>query len=142
MTVDSKGNVTKTNETINRSGILIKDVGPQGKGGSTISNVSTDKQGDTHFQLSQDAHSSYSNILGVQVLGSIDNHLNLEVTPDQKVGIEAGSSAKDFPSMEVFKYTMDDKGNITTTQIFNKEESGNVGDLKKPEQPIKPQEPK
>ena len=37
---------------------------------------------------------------------------------------------------------MDEKGNITTTQIFNKEESGHLSDLKQPEQPIKPQEPK
>jgi hypothetical protein len=137
----SKHTATKTNETINSSGIVIKDFGPQGKGGSTVSSTQTDKEGNTDFQVSQDAHSSYSKILGVDVLGSIDNHLNLAVTPDGKVGIDPGSSAKDFPSLEVFKYTVDDKGNVTTTQVFTKQESGHVSDLKQPEKPIKPQEP-
>jgi RHS repeat-associated protein len=111
----SKHTATKTDETINRSGIIVKDVGPKGVGGSNVSSTQTDKQGNTYFQVSQDAHSSYSKILGVDVLGSIDNHLNLAVTPDGKVGIDPGSSAKDFPSLEVFKYTVDDKGNVTTT---------------------------
>jgi RHS repeat-associated protein len=136
----SQHTATKTNETINRSGIIIKDFGPQGKGGSTVSSTQTDKEGNTYFQVSQDAHSSYS--MGGAVLGSIDNHLNLAVTPDGKVGIDPGSSAKDFPSLEVYRYTVDDKGNVTTTQVFTKQESGHVSDLKQPEKPIKPQEPK
>jgi RHS repeat-associated protein len=136
----SQHTATKTNETINRSGIILKDVGPQGKGGSTVSSTQTDKEGNTYFQVSQDAHSSYS--MGGAVLGSIDNHLNMAVTPDGKVGIDPGSSAKDFPSLEVYKYTVDDKGNVTTTQVFTKQESGHVSDLKQPEKPIKPQEPK
>jgi hypothetical protein len=52
------------------------------------------------------------------------------------------SSAKDFPSLEVYRYTVDDKGNVTTTQVFTKQESGHISDLKQPEKPIKPQEPK
>src|SRR5437899_7437848 len=49
MVVDpSKGSVTKTTETLGRSGILCKECGLQGKGGSTISNVSQDKEGTTH----------------------------------------------------------------------------------------------
>jgi len=136
----SKHTATKTDETINRSGIIVKDVGPKGVGGSNVSSTQTDKQGNTYFQVSQDAHSSYS--MGGAVLGSIDNHLNLAVTPDGKVGIDPGSSAKDFPSLEVYRYSMDDKGNVTTTQVFTKQESGHVSDLKQPEKPIKPQEPK
>src|SRR5258708_4688934 len=58
----SKHTATKTNQTINSSGIVIKDFGPQGKGGSTVSSTQTDKEGNTYFQVSQDAHSSYSNI--------------------------------------------------------------------------------
>jgi hypothetical protein len=136
----SKHTATKTDETINRSGIIVKDVGPKGVGGSNVSSTQTDKQGNTYFQVSQDAHSSYS--MGGAVLGSIDNHLNLAVTPDGKVGIDPGSSAKDFPSLEVYRYSVDDKGNVTTTQVFTKQESGHVSDLKQPEKPIKPQEPK
>jgi hypothetical protein len=45
-------------------------------------------------------------------------------------------TAKDYPSLEVFKYTADAKGNITTTQVFAKAETG-PGALKKPEQPVK-----
>jgi len=141
LVVDPKEHTaTKTDETINRSGIILKDVGPQGKGGSTVSSTQTDKDGNTYFQVSQDAHSSYA--MGGVLLGSIDNHLNLAVTPDGKVGVDPGSSAKDFPSLEVYKYTVDEKGNVTTTQIFTKQESGHVSDLKQPEKPIKPQEPK
>ncbi len=134
-----KGTVNKQGDRLGRSGILCKECGPQGKGQSTVSNVSQDKEGNTHFQASQDAHSSFA--AGGAVLGSIDNHLNLEVTGDQKVGIESGSSAKDFPSLEVYSYTVDSNGNITETQIFNKTESGNISDLKKDEKPIKEQEP-
>ena len=58
------------------------------------------------------------------------------VSQDGGVGITPSSTAKDYPSLEVFKYTMDAKGNVTTTQIFVKTESGNLSDLKKPERPI------
>ncbi len=133
------GAVKKTNETINRSGILAKDVGPQGVGGSAISKSIVDKAGDTHFQVSQDAHSSFA--AGGVILGSIDNHVNLNVTPDGKVGIDPGSSARDFPSLEVFRYSVDDKGNVSSQQILYKQESGNVGDLKQPERPIAPEGP-
>lgn len=64
------------------------------------------------------------------------------VTADGKVGIDPGSTAKDFPSLEVYRHTMDGKGNVTTTQVFTKQESDHVSDLKQPENPIKPQEPK
>ncbi len=141
LTVDpSKGSVTKTNETVGGSGIICKECGLRGSGESKVSNPSTDKEGTTHFQVSQDARSAMS--MGGTLLGNIDNHLNLEVTADQKVGIEAGSTAKDYPSLEVFSYTVDSKGNITETQIVFKQESGNSSDLKKEEKPIKPQEPK
>ncbi len=141
MIVDpATGTVRKSNETINRSGLLIKDVGPQGQGGSTVSSPTSDKQGDTHFQVSQDAHSSYA--LGGLVLGSIDDHINLNVTPNGKVGIDPGSTAKDFPSLEIFRYSVDAKGNVTSQQILYKQESGNVSDLKGAERPIAPVDPR
>ena len=59
------------------------------------------------------------------------------VTPDGRVGITPSSTAKDYPSLEVYKYTMDAKGNVTTTLIKNKPESGNILDLAKKEKPIK-----
>jgi RHS repeat-associated protein len=127
--------VKKVSDTINRSGLLIKDVGPRGVGGTQVSNVRSDAQGNTHFGVSQDAHSSYS--LGGSVFGSIDNHLKLEVTTDGRVGVES-ALAKDFPSLEVFQYSMDAHGAVTTKQILTKEESENVDDLKEPERVVPP----
>ena len=65
----------------------------------------------------------------------------VRLSADQKVGIEAGSSAKDYPSLEVYSYTVDAKGNITETQILFKQESGNSSDLKKEEKPIQEKKP-
>jgi hypothetical protein len=45
-------------------------------------------------------------------------------------------------STTVFRYTVDEEGRVTTTQILFKEESGNVSDLKGPEKPIDPENPK
>ncbi len=136
----SKGTVTKSEQDkLGRSGIVAKEFGPKGDGKSAVSNVSTDKEGTTHFQVSQDASSAMS--LGGLLLGNIDNHLNLDVTADQKVGIEAGSSAKDYPSLEVYSYTVDTQGNTTETQILFKQKSGNSSDLKKSEKPIKEKDP-
>jgi hypothetical protein len=53
------------------------------------------------------------------------------------VGITPSSTAKDYPSLEVYKYTVDAKGNVTTTLIKHKPESGNVFSLMNPEKPIK-----
>ena len=141
LTVDpSKGTVTKSEpDKLGRSGIVCKECGPKGSGESKVSNVSTDKEGTTHFEVSQDARSAMS--MGGVLLGNIDNHLNLDVTADQKVGIEAGSSAKDYPSLEVYSYTIDTNGKMTETQILFKQESGNFSDLKKEEKPIQEKKP-
>jgi hypothetical protein len=79
------------------------------------------------------------------VSGTIDNHLNLAVTPDGKVGVDPGSTARDFPSIEVYSYTMDAKGNVTSTLILDRREASpndKNGDLTHPEKPIKEQQPK
>jgi RHS repeat-associated protein len=127
----SKGTVTKSEpDKLGRSGIVFKEFGPQGKGEAEISKPTTDKDGTVHFQVSQDAFSS------THLFGHIDNHINLGVTDDQKVVLEPGSTAKDFPSTEAYRYTIDGQGNVTTTLIFYKEESGQSGDLEKDEKPI------
>ena len=128
-----KGTVTKTDETMGRSGIVIKDFGLQGSGGSNVSELNKDKQGNMYFQINQHGDSA----MNVEnVVGTIDNHLNMVATPDNKVGITPSSTAKDYPSLEVHKYTMDAKGNVTTTQVFVKQETA-PGALKRPEQPVK-----
>jgi hypothetical protein len=59
-------------------------------------------------------------------------------------GIDPGSTARDFPSLEVSKYIVDDKGNVTSTLILDKREAtpnDKNGDLGHAEQPISPKEP-
>lgn len=130
----SKGSVTKTDETMGRSGIILfKNLGPKGVGGANVSAPNKDEKGNTYFQINQHATSNTPAALA----GSIDNHLNMVVTRDGRVGITESSTAKDYPSLEVYKYTMDGKGNVTTTLIRNKVESGNILDLRGPEKPIK-----
>lgn len=139
LVVDPKtGKVTNQGDSLGRSGILVKDLGPKGTGHSENTQGSVDAQGNTHFQISQDAHSFFS-ADGI-LLGSIDNHINLSVTPDQKVGIDPGSTAKDFPSLEIYRYTTDGT-TITTTLITNRQEIGNGSALKQPETPLPSQAP-
>jgi RHS repeat-associated protein len=129
----SKGTVTKTDESMGRSGVVFKDVGPKGGGGSEVSSPNKDEKGNIYFQIHQVGTSNTP----VGSIGSIENHLNMVVTPDGKVGITPSSTAKDYPSLEVYKYTVDDKGNVTTTLIKHKPESNNVWDLRNKEKPIK-----
>jgi RHS repeat-associated protein len=134
MVVDPKaGTVTKTDEAMGTSGILHKEAGLKGKGASRISTPAKDEKGNLYFQVNQHGE-SFTNVAGV--LGSIDNHLNMVVTTDSKVGVTPSSTARDFPSLEVFKYTMDEKGKVTTTLVLDKRESGNFLDLRKSEKRI------
>ena len=133
VTVNVKeGSVTKTDEAVSRSGAFHKNLGPQGGGESRVGGTTKDEKGNVYFQINQSGSSS---ILGV--LGTIDNHLNMVVTPDGKVGVTDSSKAKDYPSLEIYKYTVDAKGNVTTTLILHKKESGNMLDLRGQEKPIK-----
>ena len=53
--------------------------------------------------------------------------------------------ARDFPSLEISSYSMDSKGNISSTLVLDRPEASpndKNGDLGKPEQPLKEQEPK
>ena len=82
---------------------------------------------------------------GLVIDDTIDNHLNLAVTPDGKVDVDPGSTARDFPSLEAYSYTMDEKGNVTSTLILDKREASpndKNGDLGHPEKTIKDQVPK
>lgn len=58
------------------------------------------------------------------------------VTPDGKVGVTPSSTAKDYPSTEIYKYTVDEKGKITTTLILHKKDSNNIRDLGRKEKPV------
>jgi hypothetical protein len=129
----SKGTVTKTDEAMGTSGILFKGLGKQATGASRVSEPNKDKQGNVYFQINQHGDSA----MNVRTaIGTIDNHLNMVVTPGNQVGITPDSTARSFPSLEVYKYTMDAKGNVTTTIVLAQTETDRSA-LKKPEQPIK-----
>jgi hypothetical protein len=71
--------------------------------------------------------------------GTIDNHVNLDVSANGDVHLDPGSTARNFPSLEGYSYTADDKGNITSTKFVDKVEASSNdknGDLTHPEQPI------
>jgi len=146
MTVDpNKHTVTKTDDQVGRSGLVGQDFGFKGSGGSTVGTATTVGQGNTHFPVSQHGESAMRGVSFGIITGTIDNHINLDVTAQGKVGIDAGSTARDFPSLEIYSYSMDNKGNITSTLILNRPEASpndKNGDLGKPETPIKQQGPK
>ena len=61
---------------------------------------------------------------------------NMVVTPDSQVGITPSSTARDYPSLEVYKYIMDEKGNVTSTLVKFKQEGNSMVGLRRPEKPI------
>ena len=65
--VDVKaGTVTKTDETVARSGIILKDVGPKGSGRSEVSSPTKDKEGNMYFQIHQvETTSTPARVFGV-----------------------------------------------------------------------------
>jgi RHS repeat-associated protein len=68
MTVDiSKGTVTKTNETMGRSGIVLKDAGPKGSGGSDVSPANKDEKGNIYFQIRLYEHFSIGSQTSSQI---------------------------------------------------------------------------
>jgi hypothetical protein len=110
-----KGTLNKTDEIMGTSGIVFKKVGPQGTGGSYVSSPDKDKDGNIYFQVHQRGASS--TIMGY--LGYIENHLNMVVTADGKVGVTPSSTAKDYPSTEIYKYTVDEKGKMKIALILH-----------------------
>ena len=95
-----------------------------------------------HVSVAQSAQSAYdvggSNGKG-GALGDISNHLSLEVTPTGQVGVDAGSTARQFPSLEIYRYTTDGT-TVTTTLVHNYQETSPSA-LHQPEQPLTPQAP-
>jgi len=137
--VDPKNHTVKiTYDYVGRSGVGCKDCGFKGGGGSTVSKPTVDGKGNTDFQVAQHGE-SFMNKLTLGSLGTIDNHINLQVEPNGIVHVAPGSTARDYPSLEGFSYTLDKGGNTTSTQLINKIEAShndNNGDLKKRERPI------
>ncbi|MEO7539124.1 MAG: hypothetical protein ABIV21_03810, partial [Pyrinomonadaceae bacterium] len=83
--------------------------------------------------LSVDATNGFSGYGGPA--GDIAFDLNLVVSGDGKVGIEEGSQSRTYPTLDVWRYTMDSEGRVTEKLVTNLPEK-NIDDLTKPKQPI------
>jgi RHS repeat-associated protein len=124
-------------DKVAQSTVLGMQNGLQGTGSSQVSpGASIDTNGNMHISVDQSAHSAYD-VNGA--LGDISNHVNLQVTPDGKVGVDAGSTARQFPALEIYRYTTDGS-TVSSTLIRNYPET-NPSALRQPEQPLAPQAP-
>ena len=140
-TIDASGKTEKptdgTADKVAQSTVLGMKDGLQGTGSSTVSpGASIDTNGNMHLSVDQSAHSAYD-LDGA--LGDISNHVNLVVTPSGQVGVDAGSTARQFPALEIYRYTTDGT-TVTTTLVHNYQET-NPSALRQPEQPLAPQAP-
>ena len=63
---------------------------------------------------------------------TIRTSMNFVVTPDGKVGMDSGGVRTAYPSIEIYSYSPSGKA----TTIYQRQESGNLGDLRKQNQPI------
>jgi hypothetical protein len=139
-TIDPNGGKTDKpadGDKVAKSTVLGGNLPAQGTGSSQVSPGATvDSNGNMHVSVDQSAHSAYD-VGGA--LGDISNHIKLEVTPDGKVGVDAGSTARQFPSTEIYRYTTDGT-TVTTTLVHNYQETSPSA-LRQPEQPLAPQAP-
>ncbi|WP_158942887.1 RHS repeat-associated core domain-containing protein [Granulicella sp. S190] len=127
----------KDGDVVAKSGILGQSGGLQGSGSSQISpTATTDANGNMHVSVDQSAKSAYD-VGGA--LGDISNHINLTVTPGGQVGVDAGSTARQYPALEIYRYTTDGT-TVTTTLVHNYQET-TPSALKQPEKPLTPQAP-
>jgi RHS repeat-associated protein len=99
------------------------DISHKGSSITNVSNVSTDKDGDTHFHMSNVGLNGLSSLPGAPK-DTIKTDLNFVATPDGKVGLDPGGMRTAYPSLEIYRY--DSGGNPTTIlQVSEK----NPGDL-------------
>ena len=81
-------------------------------------------------------------LLGLRLnIGTIDNHLNFNVSADGMVSLGDGSTAKDYPSLEVYSYNLNSDGKIVDHLLVDKKEASDNdtnADLKKGEKRVLP----
>jgi RHS repeat-associated protein len=124
-------------DKVAQSTLLGGHLAAQGTGTSQVSPTATaDSNGNLHLSVDQSAQSAYDK---AGVLGDISNHINLQVTPGGQVGVDAGSTARQFPALEIYRYTTDGT-TVTTTLVHNYTET-TPSALHRPEQPLAPQAP-
>jgi RHS repeat-associated protein len=124
-------------DQVAKSTLMGGHLAAQGTGTSQVSpTATTDSNGNMHVSVDQSAQSAYDK---GGVLGDISNHVNLTVTPGGQVGVDAGSTARQFPALEIYRYTTDGT-TVTTTLVHNYTETSPSA-LHQPEQQLAPQAP-
>lgn len=104
------------------------NVGRRGTGDVTLGPVTTDMDGNRHFEVTGAAQNGFE---AVNNLGTISFDLKFTATPDGTVTLDKAMGTT-FPSMEA--YTYNSSGQLTGTLLQAPERQS--GDLKKPQQCI------
>ena len=107
----------------------------QGTSTTNVTNAETNNEGNTTFTLGVTATNGFRANYGVGPEGDIDHKINFQVTSDGKVGINGGSDSKTYPTLDIHRYSMDDKGNVTEKLLINQNEK-DISDLTKPKEPL------
>jgi RHS repeat-associated protein len=100
----------------------------KGSSKTFVSPTTTDKQGNHHFAIYNEALNGVANLPAIGLLApqdTIKTDLKFVFTPDGKVGLDPGGTRTAYPSIEIYRY---DGGGKPTT-IFQRKESGNPADL-------------
>jgi len=107
----------------------------QGVSTTSVTNAVTESDSTTRFTLGVTATNGFRANYGVGPEGDIDYKINFQVTADNKVGIDTGSDSKTYPTLDIYAYSMDDKGNVTVTSRLQQNEK-DISDLTKPKEPL------
>lgn len=117
----------------------LGNVGPliaaKGSSKTFVSPTTTDRQGNHHFAIYNEALNGIANL---PVIGpfapqdTIKTDVKFVFTPGGKVGLDPGGTRTAFPSIEIYRY--DSSGKPTT--LYQRKESGNPADLCCRNQPI------
>ena len=124
--VVTPGKTDGVNMTKNDAGVSVAIVGGKvfsGKGGSItdVTKPTIDSNGTEHFSVNNTAINGLSKYPGAPQ-DTIKTTMNFAVTPDGKVGFDAGGSRTAYPSMEVYRYG----GDGSAATVFQRTESGNL----------------
>jgi RHS repeat-associated protein len=113
---------------VSKVGTESVNVGIRGSGDVTLGPVTTDADGNRHFEVTGAAQNGFE---AVNNLGTISFDLKFTATPDGTVTLDKAMGTT-FPSMEA--YTYNSSGQLTGTLLQAPERQS--GDLKKPQQCI------
>ncbi|WP_031496173.1 RHS repeat-associated core domain-containing protein [Bryobacter aggregatus] len=109
-------------------GKLSPTLAAKGTSSTSVSPTTTDKQGNHHFAIYNEALNGIASlpyISKVAISDTIKTDVKFVFTPDGKVGLDPGGTRTAYPSIEIYRY--DQSGKPTT--LLQQKESGNPADL-------------